>query len=69
MWRVVLLAVSFGVSQPAAAQEGTIRILLGLLSLGVEPTGLGAQELAAIMKRDYERWGPIIKASGFKPEN
>jgi tripartite-type tricarboxylate transporter receptor subunit TctC len=40
-----------------------------LESLGVEPTGLGARELAATMQRDYERWGPIIKASGFKPEN
>ena len=40
-----------------------------LESLGVEPTGLGPRELAAIMKRDYERWGPVIKASGFKPEN
>ena len=40
-----------------------------LESLGVEPTGLGPRELAATMKRDYEKWGPIIKASGFKPEN
>jgi tripartite-type tricarboxylate transporter receptor subunit TctC len=40
-----------------------------LESLGLEPTGLGARELAATMKRDYERWGPVIKASGFKPEN
>ena len=40
-----------------------------LESLGVEPTGLGPRELAAIMKRDYERWGPVIKASGFKPDN
>jgi tripartite-type tricarboxylate transporter receptor subunit TctC len=40
-----------------------------LESLGVEPTGLGPRELAAIMKRDYEKWGPVIKASGFRPEN
>lgn len=40
-----------------------------LESLGVEPTGLGPRELAAVMKRDYERWGPVIKASGFKAEN
>jgi tripartite-type tricarboxylate transporter receptor subunit TctC len=42
---------------------------LRLESIGVEPTGLGPRELAAIMKRDYERWGPVIRASGFKPEN
>jgi tripartite-type tricarboxylate transporter receptor subunit TctC len=40
-----------------------------LENLGVEPTGLGPRELAAVMKRDYERWGPVIKASGFKAEN
>ncbi|HSA91059.1 MAG TPA: tripartite tricarboxylate transporter substrate-binding protein [Burkholderiales bacterium] len=40
-----------------------------LESLGVEPTGLGPRELAAIMQRDYERWGPVIKASGFKADN
>jgi tripartite-type tricarboxylate transporter receptor subunit TctC len=50
-----------------AMRSATIR--QRLLSLGVEPTGLGPGELAAVMKRDYERWGPIIKASGFKPEN
>lgn len=39
-----------------------------LEQLGLEPTGLGPRELAGIMKADYERWGPVIRASGFKPE-
>ena len=39
-----------------------------LEQLGLEPTGLGPRELAAIMKADYERWGPAIRASGFKPD-
>jgi tripartite-type tricarboxylate transporter receptor subunit TctC len=34
---------------------------------GMEPTGLPPAELARIHKRDYEQWGPVIKASGFKP--
>jgi tripartite-type tricarboxylate transporter receptor subunit TctC len=34
---------------------------------GMEPTGLGPAELARIHKRDYDQWGPVIKASGFKP--
>jgi tripartite-type tricarboxylate transporter receptor subunit TctC len=50
-----------------AMRAATVRSRLE--SLGVEPTGLGAGELAAIMKRDYEHWGPVIKASGFKAEN
>ncbi|HVF63290.1 MAG TPA: tripartite tricarboxylate transporter substrate-binding protein [Casimicrobiaceae bacterium] len=37
-------------------------------ALGVDPTGLPAADLARIHKADYERWGPVIRASGFKPE-
>ncbi|HET9351463.1 MAG TPA: tripartite tricarboxylate transporter substrate-binding protein [Burkholderiales bacterium] len=50
-----------------AMRAATLRSRLE--SLGVEPTGLGPRELAAIMKRDYDRWGPVINASGFKAEN
>ena len=39
-----------------------------LLEMHLEPTGYGPQRLGQIMKDDYERWGPIIRASGFKPE-
>ena len=35
---------------------------------GLEPTGWGPERMAAIMKADFERWGPPIKASGFKPD-
>jgi len=34
---------------------------------GMEPTGYGPTGLATIHKRDYNQWGPVIKASGFKP--
>ncbi len=37
-------------------------------ALGIVPTGHSPAELARIQKRDYELWGPVIKASGFKPE-
>ena len=40
-----------------------------LEALGMEPTGLGPAELARIQKADYEKWGPVIRASGFKPES
>jgi tripartite-type tricarboxylate transporter receptor subunit TctC len=36
--------------------------------LGLEPTGLGPAELAAILRADYDKWGPIIRASGFKAD-
>ena len=38
-----------------------------LEALGMEPTGLGPEELARIHKADYDKWGPVIKASGFRP--
>jgi len=40
-----------------------------LEALGMEPTGLGPDVLADIHKTDYNKWGPVIKASGFKPES
>jgi tripartite-type tricarboxylate transporter receptor subunit TctC len=39
-----------------------------LVGMGLQPTGLGPAKLAEIMKADHERWGPPIRASGFKPE-
>ncbi len=36
--------------------------------LGLELTGYGPAELAAILKADDAKWGPIIKASGFKAD-
>jgi len=38
-----------------------------LEQMGLEPTGLGPAELAKILRSDYDKWGPVIKASGFKP--
>jgi tripartite-type tricarboxylate transporter receptor subunit TctC len=37
-----------------------------LVEMGLEPTGQGPDRLAAALKEDFERWGPPIKASGFK---
>jgi len=36
--------------------------------LGLEPTGGTPGELAALMKRDGERWAPVVKASGFRAD-
>ena len=38
-----------------------------LEQMGLEPTGLGPGQLGAILKADYDKWGPVIRASGFKP--
>jgi tripartite-type tricarboxylate transporter receptor subunit TctC len=36
---------------------------------GMEATGTTPAELAAMLKADYDRWGPVIKASGFTSED
>jgi tripartite-type tricarboxylate transporter receptor subunit TctC len=54
-------------SQAAIAAIHSPDLQQRLETLGLEPTGYGAQELDRIQKADYEKWGPIIKASGFKP--
>ena len=38
-----------------------------LAKMGLEPTGYGPQELGRILKADYDKWGSIIRESGFKP--
>lgn len=39
-----------------------------LMALGLRPTGSSPPELARIQKADLELWGPVVKASGFRPE-
>jgi tripartite-type tricarboxylate transporter receptor subunit TctC len=36
--------------------------------LGLEVTGLGPAEMAKILRTDYDNWGPVIRASGFKAD-
>lgn len=49
-----------------ALQNAEIRARIE--TLAYEVTGTTGEELARIQRADYERWGPIIKASGFKAE-
>ena len=58
------------VERVAAATIGAVRdpaTRAKLENMGLQPTGLGPAQLAAIMKSDYDKWGPVIRASGFKP--
>jgi tripartite-type tricarboxylate transporter receptor subunit TctC len=36
--------------------------------LGLEVTGLGPAEMGRILRADYDKWGPVIRASGFKAD-
>jgi tripartite-type tricarboxylate transporter receptor subunit TctC len=50
-----------------AMRTGPVAELLRRYDL--EPREMSTSEFAAIVKRDYERWGPIIKSSGFTTES
>jgi tripartite-type tricarboxylate transporter receptor subunit TctC len=39
-----------------------------LNGLGATPDGSTAEEFAAFIKADYDKWGPIIKATGIKAD-
>jgi len=49
-----------------AAQQSDLKARLA--PLGLEVTGLGPAEMAAILRADYDKWGPVIRASGFKAD-
>jgi tripartite-type tricarboxylate transporter receptor subunit TctC len=40
-----------------------------ILALGFQPTGTTGAELRQLQRAQYDLWGPIVKASGFKPEH
>jgi tripartite-type tricarboxylate transporter receptor subunit TctC len=39
-----------------------------ILAIGFEPTATTSAELKKIQLTEFERWGPIVRASGYKPE-
>ena len=72
----------FAMYAPAKTPEATIRTLNASINralasaelrekfakLGLEPTGGSPADLVAVMKRDTDRWGPVVKASGFRAD-
>ena len=47
----------------------TSEVKAGLTRLSFEPGGLSQDEFARLVQSDAERWGAIVRASGFKPED
>lgn len=72
----------FAIYAPAKTPEATVRTLNAAINkalvspelrekfakLGLEPTGGSPADLLATMKRDADRWGPVVKASGFRAD-
>lgn len=73
----------FGVFVPADTPAETVSRLNGairavvntaafktaLTKLAVDPAGETPKEFAQLVKSDFDRWGPIVQASGFTPED
>jgi tripartite-type tricarboxylate transporter receptor subunit TctC len=63
----------------AAAVERLTREIVSIASdaevrakiraMGCEPTGTAPEQLRQLQRADFERWGPIVKASGIAVEN
>jgi tripartite-type tricarboxylate transporter receptor subunit TctC len=47
----------------------TDRLKEGASKLSVDPMSLSTGDFAQLIKSDFERWGPIVRASGFSPED
>jgi tripartite-type tricarboxylate transporter receptor subunit TctC len=54
----VSAAVAEALKDPAIARR--------VNELGMEPTGHGPGVLGEAMRRDFDRWGPVIKSSGYR---
>ena len=40
-----------------------------LAKLSIDPAGETPKEFAQLVKSDFDRWGPIVQASGFTPDD
>ena len=49
----------------AMKDEKTVAILR---TLGTEPDPTGPDAMGEILRRDYDRWGEIVRITGAKPE-
>jgi tripartite-type tricarboxylate transporter receptor subunit TctC len=67
-----------GKSQPAAVQRASAAlraalaapdVIEGLALMGLESKSSTPEELARLLRADYERWGPIVKSIGFTADS
>lgn len=72
----------FGFYLPAGATTATVQrvnaalrsalaapdVIEGLATMGLEAASSSPAELAAMLKADHDRWGPLVKAIGFSAD-
>jgi tripartite-type tricarboxylate transporter receptor subunit TctC len=55
-------------AKDCADAVNTATVKARLLALGATPIGSSPEAFAALIRSDYEKWGPIIKAAGIRGE-
>lgn len=56
------------ISRDAVAAMKAPAVTERFAALGAVPAGTTPQEAAALIRADYDKWGPVIKAAGIVPE-
>ena len=73
----------FGIFVPARTPVETVKTLntsiraalksddvkAGLAKLSLAPAGKSPEQFARLVKSEFDRWGPVVEASGFRAEN
>jgi tripartite-type tricarboxylate transporter receptor subunit TctC len=60
------VAVRERLEKEIAAAAAAPNVVARIETLGFQPTGTSAQDLARVHRAEYDSWGAIIKASGIK---
>ena len=61
-------AVRAKLAKDVAEAVNVSAVRLRLLGLGATPIGSPPEEFAALIRSEYEKWGPVIKAAGIRGE-
>jgi tripartite-type tricarboxylate transporter receptor subunit TctC len=61
-------AIRAKLAKDCAEAVNTPTVKERLLALGATPIGSSPEEFAALIRSDYEKWGPVIKAAGIRGE-
>jgi len=62
--REVIVQLSDAINAAVTAPDMATR----LRELGLEPSALGADPFATLVRRDYERWGKLIRENNIKAD-
>ena len=63
------LRSGLGTTREIVSIARDLEVRAKIRAMGCEPTGTTPEELKRLQRADFERWGPVVKASGITVEN